>query len=392
MCQGFSSVSTIADEEPECDISSLLEMLGKVPDPRSARGRMYRLSFILAVSLVTVLAGASNFRQIRDQVADMPQSLLRKLGGTWCYFRRLFGWPSERTIRRVLEAIDAATLDRIAGAWLQANARRGAEGALELAIDGKVMRGSWTDANEQFTLFSAMIHRAGVTIGQLQVPADTNEITQVKTLLDTVSVPDGTRVVVTADAAHTQRETAEYLKGERGFDYVLTVKANQPQLLESVFQRCLPRLRDAPDHIVEERGHGRVSQWQTWVTDAADIDFPRLNQVACIRRNIFTTGGSWISKEHAWIVTSGDADTTTAADVHTHIRQHWGIENKSHYTRDTTWREDAQQVYTGSGPQVMATLRNIALGLIRLKGIDKIKETTEWVARDRNRALTFLVT
>jgi hypothetical protein len=178
VCQGFTSVSTTADGEPKCDISSLLEMLGKLPDPRSARGRIYRLSFILAVSLVAVLAGASNFRQIRDQVADMPQSLLRKLGGKWCYFRRLFDWPSERTIRRVLEAIDAAALDQITGTWLQANARRGAQSALELAIDGKVMRGSWTDTNEQFTLFSAMIHSAGVTIGQVQVPADTHEITQ----------------------------------------------------------------------------------------------------------------------------------------------------------------------------------------------------------------------
>jgi len=385
-------VSTASDEALECDISSLLTMLGMVPDPRSARGRIYGLSFLLAASLVAVLAGASNFRQMHGQVADMPQSLLRKLGGTWCFFRRLFGSPSERTIRRVLESIDAAVLDRIVGAWLYANARRQAGGGLALAIDGKVMRGAWTDANGQFTLFSAMIHAAGVTVGQVQVPADTNEISQVKALLDTVSVPDGQSVVITADAAHTQRETAEYLTGERGFDYVLTVKSNQPTLLESVFQRCLPRLQHAPDHLVEERGHGRVSQWQTWVTDAVDIDFPRVKQVACIRRNIHTTGGVWMSKEHAWIITSGDPTAITAADVHTHVRRHWGIENKTHYTRDVTWREDAQQIYTGSGPQVTATLRNVAMGLIRMKGIDKIKETTEWIARDRTRALTLLAT
>lgn len=63
VCQGFSWLSTAADEDArECDISGLLEMLGKVPDPRSARGRIYELSFILAVSLVAVLAGASSFR------------------------------------------------------------------------------------------------------------------------------------------------------------------------------------------------------------------------------------------------------------------------------------------------------------------------------------------
>ena len=214
-------MSTPAGEEADCDISSLLEMLEQVPDRRKSRGRKYRLSFILAVSLVATLAGASSFRQIRDQVADMPQSLLRKLGGSWCFFRRRFGYPSERTIRRVLEDIDAAALDRIVGAWLRSVVRRVTDGVVDgvlaLALDGKVVKGAWTDENGQFTLFSALMHGEAVTIGQVQVPADTNEITQVEALLEATPVQDGEDVVVTIDAAHTQRETAEYLKGKRGF-------------------------------------------------------------------------------------------------------------------------------------------------------------------------------
>ena len=92
-----------------------------------------------------------------------------------------------------------------------------------LALDGKVMRGAWTDENDQFTLFSAMIHGTGVTVAQVRVPRGTNEITQVEALLDGVLARAGERVVVTMDAAHTQRDTAEYLKGKRGFDYVMTV-------------------------------------------------------------------------------------------------------------------------------------------------------------------------
>jgi hypothetical protein len=95
------------------------------------------LVFVLAASLVAVLAGATNFRQISDQIVDLPQSLLAKLGAKWCWFRGVFGWPSERTIRRVLEDIDAGELDRIVGAWLHTNARRdGADRRLVLAIDG----------------------------------------------------------------------------------------------------------------------------------------------------------------------------------------------------------------------------------------------------------------
>jgi len=182
LSHGSSSVNSAGGGE-EFDISGLLEMLGRVTDRRGRRGRVYGLVFLLAVSLVAVLAGASNFRQIADQVADLPQSLLWRLGAKWCYFRCVFGWPSERTIRRVLESIDAAELGLVAGAWLRERARRDADGVLVLALDGKVLRGAWTDGNDQFTLFSAMIHGVGVRVAQVAVPADTNEITQVATLL-----------------------------------------------------------------------------------------------------------------------------------------------------------------------------------------------------------------
>lgn len=130
-------MSTPVDAEPECDLSSLLEMLEQVPDPRKPRGKVYKLSFILAVVLVAKLAGASGFRQIRDQVVDLPQSLLAKLGAKWCHFRRRFRCPSEHAIRYVLEKIDAAELDRIVGAWLRLTMRATADGVLELALDGR---------------------------------------------------------------------------------------------------------------------------------------------------------------------------------------------------------------------------------------------------------------
>jgi predicted transposase YbfD/YdcC len=348
------------------------------------------LVFLLAASLVAVLAGATNFRQISDQIADFPQSLLASLGAKWCYFRGVFGWPSERTIRRVLEDIDADELDRAVGAWLYKHARGDSEGGLVLAIDGKVLRGAWNGENEIFTLFSAMIHRVGATVAQVAVPADTKESTQVEALLGTLPIGAEESVVVTMDAAHTQRDTAEYLKGRRGFDYVMTVKANRAPLLNSVFTTIRPVLTSTPDHVVEERGHGRINRWETWTADAAGIDFPHIQQVACILRNEFTLDKVRISKERAWIATS--SGTATAADIHTHVREHWGIENKSHHVRDTTWHEDAQQTYTGSGPQVMATLRNAAASLLRLSGYTKIKETTEWIGRDRNRALPILAT
>jgi predicted transposase YbfD/YdcC len=367
-------------------------MLGEVVDRRDARGKIYGLVFVLAASLVAVLAGAKNFQEIADHMTDFPQSLLRKLGGVWCWFQRKFRAPSKDTIRRVLTNVDAAAFDLAVGAWLHDRVSRSSDGLLRLAIDGKVLRGAWTAENEQFTLFSAMVHREGVTVAQVQVPADTKEITQVKALLDSVSARDGDRVVVTMDAAHTQRDTAEYLAGERGFDYVMTCKGNQPTLLKSIFSKAVPLVKTPPHHFAEERGHGRISHWTTWITDADGINFPHARQIGCIRRDIFDLDGQRVSKEYAWIITSATPEHAQAIDIHDYVREHWGIENKSHYVRDTTWREDYHQARTGSGPQAMATLRNLAAGLLRLNGRHAIKKTTEAICRDRTRALPLLTT
>jgi hypothetical protein len=66
-----------------------LGMLGAVTDPRSPRGRIYGLTFLLAASLVAVLAGARNYAAIARQIADLSPLLLAKLGCAWCYFRHV---------------------------------------------------------------------------------------------------------------------------------------------------------------------------------------------------------------------------------------------------------------------------------------------------------------
>jgi hypothetical protein len=199
-------------------------MLASVTDPRSPQGIQHALQFVLAVCVVAMLAGAKNYREIAGQAADMPQPLLKKLGAKWNWFRLRCKHPSESTIRNVLTRIDAAELDLITGAWLFAQARKYGKAEWEIAVDGKVMRGAWTDENDKVTLFSAMLHREAVTIAQVRVPDGTNEITQAGTLLDAVKILEGESVLITLDAAHTQRETAEYVGGKPGWDFLMTVE------------------------------------------------------------------------------------------------------------------------------------------------------------------------
>ena len=350
------------------------------------------LVFVLACAVVAVLAGACNYRQLASQAADLPQSLLAKLGARWNWFRRRYDSPSESTLRRVLRSIDATALDLLTGSWLFERAHLDPEDLLVIALDGKVLRGAWTGGNSQLTLFSAMIHGLGVTVAQTRVPDTTTEVTQVDALLANIPLQDSAEVIVTMDAAHTQLATAEHIKAGLGLDYIMTVKGNQPILHNEILTRFTPLVSAEPGHLTEERDHGRITRWSTWTTGATGIDFPHAAQLGCIRRDEFSLDDKAISKEFAFIVTSSPADRTGPAGLHTHVREHWGIENKSHHVRDVVYREDHQHTWDGNGAHAMAALRNLVLGLFRLNDIHKIKEAAEAICRDRLRALPLLAT
>jgi predicted transposase YbfD/YdcC len=364
-------------------IPGLLDLLARVPDPRKRRGRRFGLVFVLAVAVVAVLAGAANFREIGDQAADLSQQMLARLGGRRHPLTRRITVPSEKRIRTLIQQIDATALDEIIGGWL----RRLAETAdLEplvtaLAVDGKHLRGT-----DGIVLFSAMLHDQRVVVAQRQVPEGTNEITQVKDLLDPLDLDD---VVVTGDAAHTQHDTADYIAGSREADYFLTVKGNQPGPQTAIFDKVQAECGSTPDHVAVQAGHGRIVERSIWVTDADGIDFPHATQVARIRRDVYDLAGQRVSKEIVHAVTSMNAGRASPDRLAGLAQGQWGIES-IHWIRDAVYREDGNKGYTGGGPQVMATLRNLAISLLHLGGITRIKATLQEIGRDRNRVLTVL--
>ena len=138
-------------------VPGLLTVLAMVPDPRGLRGRRYVLVFVLAVAAACTLAGAKTFREIGGQAADLPQSVLRDLGGRLHPLRRKIIAPSETRIRTLLHLIDTEILDEIIGGWLRGLADAGHLDRLltAIAIDGKWLRGV---ADGQVKLFAAMLH------------------------------------------------------------------------------------------------------------------------------------------------------------------------------------------------------------------------------------------
>jgi hypothetical protein len=91
--------------------------------------------------------------------------------------------------------------------------------------------------------------------------------------------------------------------------------------------------------------------------------------------------------ELAGDVTHEAASPARLADL---LRGHWSIENGLHYVRDVTFAEDASQVHTGTAPQVMACLRNVAVGILRLRGDGNIAAALRHNARGATRPLVLL--
>lgn len=157
---------------------------------------------------------------------------------------------------------------------------------------------------------------------------------------------DLTAAVVTADAMHTQRGSAEAITNA-GADYVFTVKGNQPAL--HVLLKALP-WRDVSSHSHTETGHGRRSTRTIKVIDAGrwTNDFPAAGQIAQIRRT--TTGKGRRSVEVVYVITSADHWTAPPSTLAAWVRGHWGIENRLHWVRDVTFDEDRSQIGTAALP------------------------------------------
>jgi predicted transposase YbfD/YdcC len=380
-------------------ISALLAVFGGLVDLRSARGIRHELASVLTVTVLAVLAGARNFREAGDRAAELPTDLLIAAGTRISPATGVPEAPSSATISRVVQDIDATHADARVGAWLAecVTAYRAAHGESPqptegldwldgLAIDGKTIRNSAAPGGINVKLFSALTHHEQVVIAQIAVPEHTTEVTCVPALLDGVDLADK---IVTADAAHAQDATANYLVNTRQCDYTLTVKGNRPHLLEAIATR-MPRARTGSAcHTDEQITGGRRVVREIWVADAEGIDFPGAKQVFRIRRITYDLAGHRLAKDIVHAITSLDAIRATPVQLLTLVRDHWLIES-NHWVRDVAWREDHQHAYTGTAAHAMATIRNLALAILRLTGHREITRTLQRITADRTRILPML--
>ncbi|MBA3488629.1 MAG: ISAs1 family transposase, partial [Longispora sp.] len=324
-----------------------------MPDPRKKRGRRHSLAGLLAVGVAAVVAGSRSFAAVGQWAADAGADVLATLGAVRAA-------AQESTLRRVFTAVDADKLDSVVGAWLWTRSAQ-VMGRLVVAIDGKTLRGARNKDHKAPHLVAALAQGIGAVLGQVAVAAKSNEIPAVRDLLAAFANLAG--AVITVDAMHTQTDTAGLIIA-RGAHYVMTVKGNIPTLYKRLKE--LP-WADIPSDSTVSTDHGRRARRTIKVTAVPEwIEFTGAAQIAQLRRTVTRNGNKTV--EVVYLITSADARTADPATLATWVRGHWHIENHLHWVRDVTYQEDKSLVRTGNAPRVMATLRSLAISLLRLDG------------------------
>ena len=206
----------------------LIDHLRTVADPRMKRGIRHRMLSMLTVAVCAVLSGAKSYIAIGEWAKRSTQDMRKRMECRFDKNTGLFVAPSEPTLRRTMQAVDPVALDNAVSRWLITQAPVAGNA---IALDGKTSCGSTSKEGKQTHLVSAFLHKEGIVIAQQAVAAKSNEITAVRPLLANIDIAGS---VVTADAMHTQKDTARFIVEEKHADYLLTVKDNQPTLKQDI--------------------------------------------------------------------------------------------------------------------------------------------------------------
>ena len=370
-------------------VPSLAQALSELPDFRQAQGKRYDLLPVILLSCVAMMCGCTSQSAISDWGHNYSRHWLSKLG-----FKKACA-PSQSTLHRIFKGIDVIKLELLLSDWTQQVFRllgfttpSDLQGA---SIDGKLLCGSGKQKASQPHLLASLSHKLGLVLGQVAVPEKSNEITASSDLIEMLVLKG---VVITGDAMFTQRETAREITSKGG-DYLISVKANQPSLLEDIKQAFAEQWWMADTLTQAKRLDvyaGRIEERALKASTAMQgySDWPGLKRVLKMERKITNKRTEVSRQEEAYAITSLDEERAGAEQLLRLWREHWHIENKLHYVRDVTYREDKSQVRTGGIPQVMAALRNAAISLMRVMGATNIAAACRRYAAQPGLALAAL--
>jgi predicted transposase YbfD/YdcC len=338
-----------------------------VTDPRREHNKAHKLIDIIMIAICAVIAGA-------DDWVAVEEFGLEKFDWFAAFLELPGGIPSHDTFGRVFSLLNAKEFQASFSQWMQSVVRK-TEGQV-IAVDGKTNRhtfGGKTTGSDSLTkalhLVSAFATANGVSLAQVDTNQKSNEITAIPELLKLLDISG---CLITTDAMGCQTDIAADIIA-RGGDYLLAVKGNQRLLYRDVKVLFADEMVVWDTNITTNKGHGRVDR-RTCEVITSPVVLERLRHKdnwvglqtvvkVTAQRTVTNTGEAHTATESRYYICS--LPNPSAKRMQQAVRQHWGIENGLHWTIDMAFREDDSRIRTGHAPANMATLRHIALNLIR---------------------------
>jgi len=332
---------------------SIFNYFSTIEDPRKWINVQHKLLDIIVISIVAVICGAEGWEEIED-FAISKTSFFRSI------LELPYGIPSHDTIRRVFMLLAPESFEQCFKAWTDSLVKR-QEGVV--AFDGKTLRDSHDRCKGKLPIHmvSAWSAANGIVLGQIAVGEKSNEITAIPKLIEILDIKG---LIVTIDAMGTQTKIAEAIKG-KGADYILALKGNQGYLKELVVSGFQNRKSDLFYQTIE-KDHGRIEIRKCsvinqieWMDEEKDRwrDLKSIIKIDSVReiQNKKT-------EETRYYISSLNKG---AELISKSIREHWGIENKLHWSLDVTFREDESRKRAGKTAKNFTIVRRIALNLLR---------------------------
>jgi predicted transposase YbfD/YdcC len=350
------------DACPELMRISIVPYFEDMPDPRECSNTTHKLLDIIVIAVCATIAGCDACTQMaeygRRKEAWLRQVLKLELPQ---------GIPSHDTFSRVLALLDAEKFQECFMRWAAALCQ--ATSGKIVAIDGKTLRRSFDNANGRgaIHLVSAWCSQNHISLGQLAVDGKSNETTAIPELLELLDISGAT---VTIDAAGCQRAIATQIRKQKA-DYVLALKKNHPTLYEDV-KACFEHLQSSSLAIAacdvyekSEKGHGREEHRTVYVLPVPETIRQRglwkdLQSICMIIGRRVVKGHE--ESQTRYFISSLAPNAKTLAEA---VRWHWGIENSLHWVLDMSFREDDSRIRKGFGAENIATLRRLAISLLK---------------------------
>jgi len=358
----MSLAAAVFGEKPR--LRALLDHFAEIEDPRDPWRVAYPLPEVLLLVVCGTMADCDDYEGIAAW-GEAHVGFLRR------YLPYHHGAPGGRWLTILMNRIDPALFSACFAAWVK---QTWPERPDLVAIDGKTSRRSHDKAagKKALHLVSAFATTGRLVLGQEAVEEKSNEISAIPLLLARLAEGGGLKgALVSIDAIATNPTIAKAVKAA-GADYLLAVKANQPNLraeIESFFADALPATLDVDIDI--DKGHGRIEQRA--VTVAREVDwlcgdrrFPgelRLPAVeSIVRVKSRTELADRCRFQTRYYISSAPLTAQRAALA---VRGHWGIENSLHWVLDVVFKDDLSRLRKGHGAKNMAIVRHFAINLVR---------------------------